>query len=50
MLTNKKHCVPNKSIVQVKNTDQNVGYMLHIQWKSEKSSNSHGEKGHRFLL
>jgi hypothetical protein len=49
MLTNKKHCVPNNAMVEVKNTMQNEAYMTPIQWKSEKSSNSHGKKGRRFL-
>jgi hypothetical protein len=49
MLTNKKHCVPIKPIAVLKNTMQNATYMHPIQWKSEKSSNSHGKKGRRFL-
>jgi len=46
----RKHCVPNNAIVEVKITDQSGAYMAHIRGKSEKSSNKHSEKSHRFLL
>jgi hypothetical protein len=44
MLINKKYCVPNNAMVEVKNTAQNECYVGAIQRLGEKSSNNHDVK------